>query len=122
MGGLLAPSRAMVMPRPGLLLRPLPGFVVLLQSQSVFTSMAPATTAGRENRATQNWPSPTGCNTRENWPCPSPGAALWKEGPAPLLGSTIELTLMRGQGQDYPQDVRVGELALTSLPAIWWHR
>ena len=32
----------------------------------------------------------------QNWPCPSPAAALGRAGPEPRLGSTVELTLSTG--------------------------
>ena len=48
-----------------------------------------------------------------SWPYPSPTAALRRAGPAPPLGSTVELTLrVEGHRQATPEGMSVGELAL----------
>lgn len=52
---------------------------------------------------------------------PSPAATLERAGPELHLGSIIELTLLTGHGGASPENMRVGDLVLTPLAAMWWH-
>lgn len=105
------PPGAMVMSRSGLLLGP------MMQPWSVLMPEAPDTTKGREDRTAELAPPLTGCNTRENWSCPSWAEALRTEDPAYHLGSKIELTLFAGLCANGPEGVRKDEqVAPSRLP------
>lgn len=54
----------------------------------------------------------TGCYTLESWNHPSPLAALGRVNSTPLLGSTVELTLMVKTWESQLKGVRVEELTL----------
>lgn len=90
------PPRTTVLFVLGLLLTATSGSMALPQPQSVLTSMTPVTTEDSENRAAELVPFLTGYSTRENWSCPSQTTVLGGSGPLPLLGRTVELTLLVG--------------------------
>lgn len=104
----MLPPEAMVSSGPGLLPRALSGSVALSQM-----SMTPVTTKDSEGRAAELIPPLTSCSTRENWLCPLPTAALRRVGPAPHLGSTIELTPLVGVHVSGPRRCESGRTSPT---------
>ena len=75
----------MVSPGPELLLEALSEFMALLQLPSLVRSVAPVATESSEDR------------TAKIWLCPSLTTTFGRVGPAPHLGSTLELTLLMGR-------------------------
>lgn len=98
-----------------LLLRTMFGSMTLTQPRSVLMSVAPATTEGCEDRASDCWTCPSlAAVLGRTGPVPT-GCTLGRADPAPLLGSTVEVILLVGVQVSLPWGNEVGDLALSHL-------
>lgn len=80
--------KAIVLPEPELLQRPMSGFTALSQPQSVLVFVTPVNNEGLESRTTELTPSLSDYNTRDHWPYPSQAIRTDSVG-----GSTVELAI-----------------------------
>lgn len=84
--------------------------MAVLQLPFVVRSMIPFAIENSEDRAA------------ETWPCPSPTTAFGRVGPAPQLGSTVELALVVWVQVSQPLRHESGRASRTVCHAVVWVR